>query len=165
MTGPLTARAGSQWALPNLNHQGQIAVGTTGPQQQVPDRSGHYRTGAVGTTGPQQQGPDRSVHYRASTASASKCQIAGALPDLNRKCQIASGKYGTSTARSKALPDLNSKRQIAGTLPALNRQLQITAGTAGPQPPAPDCSGRCRTLTASSRSQLDLARYTDRVSA
>ena len=81
-----------------LNHNCQSALGTTGPQPQLPDRSGHYPTStahslpdlnskcqiAVATTGPQQQAPDRSGHYtgprqqalrrsgqcRTSTASA-----------------------------------------------------------------------------------------------
>ena len=39
-----TASTRSQWALPDLHSKRQIAVGTTGPQQQALDRSGHYRT-------------------------------------------------------------------------------------------------------------------------
>ena len=64
---------------------------------------------AVGTTGPQQQAPDRSGHYRASTASA---RSQWALPGLDSKCQIAVGTAGPQlqSARSQwALPDLNSK--------------------------------------------------------
>ena len=34
----------SQWALPDLNRDFQIAVGTAGPQPRLPDRSGHCRT-------------------------------------------------------------------------------------------------------------------------
>ena len=37
-----TTSTRSQWALADLNSKCQNAVGTTGPQQQVPDRSGHY---------------------------------------------------------------------------------------------------------------------------
>ena len=76
----------SQWALPDLNRDFQIAVGTAGPQPRLPDRSGHCRTStatsrsqwalpdlnrdfqiAVGTAGPQPRLPDRSGHYRTST--------------------------------------------------------------------------------------------------
>ena len=35
-------------------------------------------------------------------------------------------------------------------------KLQIAVGTAGPQPRLPGCSGECRTLTATSRSQWAL---------
>ena len=38
-----TASASSQWALPDLNRDFQIAVGTAGPQPRLPDRSGHCR--------------------------------------------------------------------------------------------------------------------------
>ena len=97
----------------------------TGPQLQVRESSGHYRTPtacaraqwalaelnskrqiAAGTAGLQQQAPDRSEHYRTSTASA---RSQWALPDLYR-------------------------------------QLHITVGTAGPQPSAPDRSEHRRTL-------------------
>ena len=46
---------------------------------------------AVGTTGPQQQVPDRSGRCRTSTASAGS---QWALPDLNSKRQIAVGSAG-----------------------------------------------------------------------
>ena len=39
-----TARTRSQWALPDLNRELQIVVGTARPQQRLPDRSGHCRT-------------------------------------------------------------------------------------------------------------------------
>ena len=39
-----TASSRSQWALPDLNRDFQIAVGTAGPQPRLPDRSGHCRT-------------------------------------------------------------------------------------------------------------------------
>ena len=39
-----TATSRSQWALPDLNRDFQIAVGTAGPQPRLPDRSGHCRT-------------------------------------------------------------------------------------------------------------------------
>eukprot|EP00435_Cladocopium_sp_Y103_P059271 s181_g21.t1 len=89
-------RAGSQWALPDLNCERQIAVGTAGPQLRAPDRSGHCRTS---TASPRFQWalPDRSQW---------------ALPDLNREPQIpvgtarpqprapdCSGHCRTSTAR------------------------------------------------------------------
>ena len=80
-----SARARSQWALPDLNRKCQIAVGTTGLQPPAPGRSEHYRT---------------------STASA---RSQWALPDLNRKCQIATrtstasaGHFRTSTASARS---------------------------------------------------------------
>ena len=39
-----TATSRSQWALPDLNRDFQIVVGTAGPQPRLPDRSGHCRT-------------------------------------------------------------------------------------------------------------------------
>ena len=39
-----TATSRSQWALPDLNREFQIAVGTAGPQPRLPDPSGHCRT-------------------------------------------------------------------------------------------------------------------------
>ena len=65
-----TASSRSQWALPDLNRDFQIAVGTAGPQPRAPDPSGHCRT---------------------STASS---RSQWALPDLNGQiecqkiCQI-----------------------------------------------------------------------------
>ena len=45
-------------------------------------RVGETRAASLGTTGPQQQAPDRSGHYQTSTASA---RSQWALPDLNSK--------------------------------------------------------------------------------
>ena len=39
-----TASSRSQWALPDLNRELQIPVGTAGPQPRAPDPSGHCRT-------------------------------------------------------------------------------------------------------------------------
>ena len=47
----------------------------------------------------------------------------------------------------------------------LNRQLLIAVGMAGPQPPAPDRRGHCRSSTASSRSQWALPTRTSTSSA
>ena len=58
-----TATSRSEWALPDLNGEFQIAVGTAGPQPRLPDRSGHCRT---------------------STATS---RSQWALPDLNRELQ------------------------------------------------------------------------------
>ena len=65
-----TASSRSQWALPGLNRELQIAVGTAGPQPRLPGRSGHCRT---------------------STATS---RLQWALPDLNRDFQIAVGTAG-----------------------------------------------------------------------
>ena len=94
-----SSQSRSQWALPDLNRELQIAVGTAGPPPRAQDPSGHCRT---------------------STASS---RSQWALPDLNRELQIAVGTAGprlpdrsghcrTSTATSRsqwALPDLNGK--------------------------------------------------------
>ena len=64
-----TASSRSQWALPDLNRELQIAVNR---DFQV----------AVGTAGPQPRLPDRSGHCRTSTATS---RSQWALPDLNGK--------------------------------------------------------------------------------
>ena len=96
-----TASSRSQWALPDLNRELQIAVGTAGPQPRLPGRSGHCRTSTassrsqwaqpdlhrelqipVGTAGPQPRVADRSGHCRTSTATS---RSQWALPNLNGK--------------------------------------------------------------------------------
>ena len=97
-----TASCRSQWALPDLNREFQVAVGTAGPQPRAPDPSGHCRTStassrsqwalpdlnrdfqipAVGTAGAQPRLPDCSGHCRTSTATS---RSQWALPDLNGK--------------------------------------------------------------------------------
>ena len=96
-----TASSRSQWALPDLNRELQIPVGTAGPQPRLPGRSGHCRTStatsrsqwalpdlnrdfqiALGTAGPQPRLPGRSGHCRTSTATS---RSQWALPDLNGK--------------------------------------------------------------------------------
>ena len=67
---PPPSQSRSQWALPDLNREFQITVGTAGPQPRAPDLSGHCRT---------------------STASS---RSQWALPDLNRDVQIAVGTAG-----------------------------------------------------------------------
>ena len=135
-----TTSARSQWAIPDLNSKRQIAVGTAGSQQQVPDRSGHYRT-SIASAGRQIA---VGMQYRTSTASA---RSQWALPHLNSKRQIAgaqqqapdrSWQCGTSTGRSGHYQQASCS---------------IAVGAAGPQPPVPDRSGRCWTSKASSRSR------------
>ena len=65
-----TATSRSQWALPDLNRDFQVAVGTAGPRPWASDPSGHCRT---------------------STATS---RSQWALPDLNRDFQIAVGTAG-----------------------------------------------------------------------
>ena len=65
-----TASSRSQWALPDLNRDFQVAVGTAGPQPRLPGCSGHCRT---------------------STATS---RSQWALPDLNRELQIPVGTAG-----------------------------------------------------------------------
>ena len=72
----------SQWALPDLNRELQIAVGTAGPQPQLPTASSRSQWAlpdlnrdfqiAVGTAGPQPRLPDRSGHCRTSTGRMSE---------------------------------------------------------------------------------------------
>eukprot|EP00435_Cladocopium_sp_Y103_P046650 s488_g13.t1 len=78
-TFSLPARSRAQWALPDLNRERQISVGTAGPQLRTPDLTGHCRTStasarsqwarpdlirerqsSVGTAGPQPRAPDLS---------------------------------------------------------------------------------------------------------
>ena len=75
-----TASCRSQWALPDLNRDFQVAVGTAGPQPraQIP----------VGTAGPQPRVPDTSGYCRTLIAIS---RLQWALPDLNREFQIAVG--------------------------------------------------------------------------
>eukprot|EP00435_Cladocopium_sp_Y103_P030941 s1514_g7.t1 len=155
----------SQWALPDLNRELQIPVGT---------RPG---VGARGLGSP----------VTGTSTASSRSQWA--LPDLNRESQIAVGTAGlqprapdrnrsghcrTSSASSRsqwALPDFRTSVATARSqwaLPDFSRDCQIPVGTAGLQPRAPDPSGHrtsaassrapdrsghCRTSAASSRSQ------------
>ena len=140
------------WALPNLNREFQISVGTAGPQPRAPDLRGHCRTStassrahwalpnlnrefqiSVGTAGPQPRAPDLSGHCRTSTASA-RCQRA--LPDLNRELQSSLGtakpQPRVSDLRGHCRTSTTSSRS-QWALPDLNRERQMSAGTAGPQ--------------------------------
>ena len=65
-----TASCRSQWALPDLNRDFQVAVGTAGPQPRAPDPSELQIP--VGTAGPQPRLPDRSGHCRTSTGRMSE---------------------------------------------------------------------------------------------
>ena len=141
----------------NLYHNCKctILMGTTGPQQQAPDRSGY--------TGPQQQAPDRKRQIavdaiyrqapepsglcRASAASA-RSQWARTSTTISRSQWAV---YRTSTASCSpsqwALPDLqwalldlnrcaSSRSQWALTTgpqprPGLNRKRQIAVSTTG----------------------------------
>ena len=126
-TGP-QGQVPGQWALTELNHQLQNAVPTARPQRQLPNRSGYYRT-STASTRPQWALPDFNR----------KCQIA-ALPDLNGRSQWALYRTSTASARSQwAVLGLNCRRQIAG-----------------PQSQGPDRSGQSWTSTASARSQVAL---------
>ena len=81
-----TASSRSQWALPDLNYDFQVAVGRTPTatsrlQWALPDLNCDFQI-AVGTAGPQPRVPDRSGHCRTSTATS---RSQWALPDLNGK--------------------------------------------------------------------------------
>ena len=100
-----TASAKSQWvslrALPDLTSKCQFTMGTTGPQQQVPDCSdlNHQPPIAMGPAGPQLQAPDRSGHKRISTASS---RSQWALPSLNKgKCQRKTSSLSHGWCRGK----------------------------------------------------------------
>ena len=96
-----TASARSQWAVLDINHKRQIAVGSLGHQPQAPDRIWQSWTStasarsqwavldinrkrqiAVGSLGHQPQAPDRSGQSWASTASA---RSQWAVLDIKRK--------------------------------------------------------------------------------
>ena len=109
---PQTANSRSQWALPDINRELPIAVGTLAPQPRA-----QWRTSTASSrlqwalpdfnrelqismgTGPPLQAPDLNIngHCRTSTASATlpdpapsaRSQLA--LLDLNRECQISVG--------------------------------------------------------------------------
>eukprot|EP00435_Cladocopium_sp_Y103_P060238 s129_g22.t1 len=109
-----SASSRSQWALPDVNRDCQIPVGTAGPQLRAADRSGQRRT---------------------STASS---RSQWATPDLNREFQIAVGNAGPQPR----VPDPSEQRQTSTAssrsqwaTPDLNHELQIPVGNAGPQPP------------------------------
>ena len=146
-----TASSESQWALPGLNCELRISMGTAGPQPQAPNLSGRcpqLRAPDL-SAGPQPRALDLSgrcwtstAHCRTSTASS---RSQWALPHLDSKLHISVGAAGpqlraphlsghcqTSTASS------TSQR----ALPGLNR--------------APDLRGHFRTSTASSGSQWAL---------
>ena len=71
----LTASAGSQWALPDLNCLLRISMGTSGASQRAPDSSGHCR---------------------ASTATS---RAQWALP----RCQTPTGEYGARDMKRKTM--------------------------------------------------------------
>ena len=142
-----TVSSRSQWALPDLNCELQIAVGTAGPQPRAPDVRALPDLNcelqiSMGTAGPQPRAPvgaatfrshqtlpglnrDLSGHCWTSTTSA-RCQ--GALPGFNREFQI------TSTVSSRLpceVSNLNSDRSAVG-----NAGLQLRAP--GPAVPMPE---------------------------
>ena len=105
-----TASARSQWALPDLSRQLRIAVGTSGPQAQASDRSGHCRTSTVSSRSQwalpdlnrKRQAPDRSGQCRTSTASsrsqwAVKCEIAAGTTGPQPQVADSSGQYRTNS--------------------------------------------------------------------
>ena len=151
-----------------------IAVGTHGPQQQAPDLNGHYRTSTAsarcarsqwatgpqhqvpdrsGTTGPQQHAPDGNGRYRTLH-----------IPDLRSKC------HTLDRNRRWALPGI-SKCEIAMCITGPQQQKQLGVATTGPQQQAPDrsgsqqeapdrsehyrdCSGHCQTSARNSERQI-----------
>ena len=109
---------------------------------------------AVGTTGPQPQGPERSGHYRSSTASA---RSQWALPDLNRKCQIAvrttrnqprvpnlSGLYWTS---HNTQPHFIATNTWHNTQPTKNTMTQPQCTNRQPQAQSQTHSKHCHKRT------------------
>ena len=91
-----TASSRSQWALPDLNRELQISVGTAGPQPRAPDLSGHCRT--------QLREPDLSGHRRTSAARARSQR---ALRDLNCERKVS---HRMPARMSYRMPDRMSDR-------------------------------------------------------
>ena len=77
-----TASSRSQWALPDLNRDFQIAVGTAGPQPRLPDRSGHCRT-STATSRSQWAPPDLNGQIECQIECQKICQI-----ECQKICQI-----------------------------------------------------------------------------
>ena len=78
-----TASAGSHWALPDINRERRISVGTAGPQPRAPDLSGHCRT-STASAGSQCQ---RECQNRCQRQCQNRCQKGCQIGCQNR-CQI-----------------------------------------------------------------------------
>ena len=103
-TASSTASSRSEWALPNLNGELQISVGTARPQPRTLDLSG-----VVGTSSASSRSSSR--HCWTSTATS---RSQWALLNLNRELQIS---VGTAGPQPRA-PDLSGHR---GTSTATSR--------------------------------------------
>ena len=107
--------------IPDLNSKRQIAVGTAGPQQPAPDRSGHHQTSTTSSgrcwtsAEPQPPAPDHSGHCWTSTASS---RSQWALPDLNGQIQIRVGTAGPGQIRSEFMPHRMSNVRMYARLSA-----------------------------------------------
>ena len=77
-----TSSSRSQWALPDLNRDFQVAVGTAGPQPRLPDRSGHCRTSTASSRS-QWALPDLNGQIECQKICQMECQI-----DCQKICQI-----------------------------------------------------------------------------
>ena len=77
-----TASSRSQWALPDLNRDFQVAVGTAGPQPRLPDRSGHCRTSTANSRS-QWALPDLNGQIECQKICQMECQIG-----CQKICQI-----------------------------------------------------------------------------
>ena len=92
-----TANCRSQWAPPDLNREGQIAMGSTGPQDLnpgAPERSGQCRASTgelpsgVGSTGPQLPEKNRKYVRKESRKICQKiCQKNDVRKYAKKECQ------------------------------------------------------------------------------
>ena len=79
-TPPSTTSSRSQWALPGLNRERQISVGTAGPQLRPPDLSGYSQT---------PRAPDHSGHCHSLSNGGGPSQLVRAFADLSRSFREA----------------------------------------------------------------------------
>ena len=103
-----TTSSRSQWALPDLNRERQISVGTAGPQLRPPDLSGHCWTSTTST------------------------RSQWALPDPNCDCQISvllpyqiSGEAAISASHGFRGSFADLSRIYHGFLGYISRHLRI----------------------------------------
>eukprot|EP00435_Cladocopium_sp_Y103_P039283 s2837_g10.t1 len=122
-------------ALPDLNGELQIPVGTTGPERRTPDRTRHCRTSSASSRS-QWALPDLNCELQISVGTADlncQLQIAPGTAGLHLPAPDLSGHCRISTASSKsqwALPTSAASSRSQWAMPHLNREVQIPVGIA-----------------------------------
>ena len=77
------------------------------------------------------------------------CQVR--VSRFYQSCMPPTSAFTSSSSTSVASTSSTANSRSQWALPGLNRERKSSVGTAGPQPPALDLSGHCRTSTASAR--------------